>query len=109
VNEAPVSIEGATVIVTADGNPVDEALLLGTDDTRPGFAKALAIAPRTLWPAGSSLSITLNGVKDAAGNVVEITLGPRTIEGQPDSNSNLGFETDLGARFRVKLPRTAPR
>jgi hypothetical protein len=82
---------------------------LGTDDTRPGFAKALAIAPQTLWPADSSLSITLKGVKDAAGNAVEITLGPRTIESQPDSNSNLGFEANLDGWITDPLPPTDPR
>jgi hypothetical protein len=84
----PVLWEGTTVDVSPSSMFAVEPIV----DTRPGFAIGATIRPMQLWPADTSLGVTLPAVTDAAGNVATFELAVQTLP-PPASNINLGLES----------------
>jgi len=80
----------AQPVVTHDGTSLSVSPVW-IDDTRPGFVRALKIEPIGFWPEGT-LVLELSP-PDAAGNSGLADISDVEIPAQPDTASNLGFES----------------
>ena len=62
----PVSLTSDTVSVSAGGTPLGTTMTIGTGNT------SLTIVPQRPLPAGTSITVTVNGVQDPSGNAVPL-------------------------------------
>lgn len=104
----PIEREGPAVEAKVSGSSVGAVLSPRADNARDGFAFALDVAPDGIWPVGGALSLTIGGLRDAAGNEGEAALEPIPLAPLPDSDPNLGFEQGLLGWLTDPLPPEAP-
>ncbi len=104
----PIAAEGPSASAVVDARPVDTALELEADPGRQDFVRALSVASPSSWPAGAVLGITIDGLRDAAGNQPPAASLAVQLAAAPESDANLGFELGLAGWLTDPLPPEQP-
>ena len=74
----PISVTSGTVTISAGGTPLGTTMTMATNNL------SLTVSPQRPLPAGTLITVTVNGVDDQSGNVVPVTTSSFTTGNAPD-------------------------
>ena len=74
----PISVTSGTVTISAGGTPLGTTMTMATNNL------SLTVSPQRPLPAGTLITVTVNGVGDQSGNAVPVTTSSFTTGNAPD-------------------------